>query len=511
MTARLERLLEASAARWGDRAATRDPETGAHATYRRLDELACGMRDALTAAGVRPGDRVGVSGKSIGTVATIFGALKAEAAYVPVDAGAPVARGASIFADCGVRAIVAPRELALGFRDELGVAADPVELPLLEEMGPDLVLVPGPGPTGAPDIDLGSDLAYVLYTSGSTGKPKGVMHTHASALAFVDWCSEAFAPTEEDRFSSHAPFHFDLSILDIYVPLKHGAELVLIGDELGKQPTGLAGVIAETGITVWYSTPSILRLIVEYGRLERFDHSALRWVLFAGEVFPIPHLARLLEAWPHPKYGNLYGPTETNVCTYFELPRTIPPDRSEPFPIGRACSGDRTRVVDTEGNEVAAGEEGELLVSGGSVMAGYWNRPDRTAGAFVTEGEGTRWYGTGDLVREDGEGELVFTGRRDRMIKRRGFRIEPGEIEAALYRHPEVSEAAVLGVAGEDGTTISAFLSSRDGAALSMIRLKQWCAENLPLYMIPDRFVFLDELPKTSTDKIDYRSLEQTT
>jgi non-ribosomal peptide synthetase component F len=142
------------------------------------------------------------------------------------------------------------------------------------------------------------DLAYILYTSGSTGKPKGVMLSHENAVSFVDWCSESFAPTAADRFSSHAPFHFDLSILDIHVCLKHGATLVLIGEDIGKDAPRLAQLIADERISIWYSAPSILALLAQFGGLAKHDYSSLRQVLFAGEVFAVKHLRALCELWP---------------------------------------------------------------------------------------------------------------------------------------------------------------------------------------------------------------------
>jgi amino acid adenylation domain-containing protein len=490
-----------AAARHGERTAAADPARSATITYGELDVLAERLAGFLREAGVGPGDRVGVAGKSIPLVAAILAIHRVRAAYVPVDAHAPAARGATILADCGVRGTLAAPEFASALATELGTTPSARGLPAFDPLGPELHWLPGPAPSsGDPE------LAYVLYTSGSTGKPKGVVHTHASALAFVDWCSETFQPDAEDRFSSHAPFHFDLSILDLFVPQQHGAAVILIEEELGKQPVPLAKTIAEQAISVWYSTPSILSLLVEFGRLERQAYPALRIVCFAGEVFPIGTLRRLKAIWPAPRYFNLYGPTETNVCTYFELPAEIPAARTKPFPIGTACSDDRTLVVDGE-RRVARGEEGELLVAGGSVMRGYWNLRERTASAFWIDA-GTRWYRTGDLVVEQEDGNLVYLGRRDRMVKRRGYRIEPGEIEAALHRHPLVREAAVLGRTEPDGsTTLHAFLAVRDGAQPSIVELKQWCAANLPMYMIPDRFRLLDALPKTSTDKVDYQTL----
>jgi amino acid adenylation domain-containing protein len=334
------------------------------------------------------------------------------------------------------------------------------------------------------------------------------MISQRNATAFVDWCSDAFTPREDDRFSSHAPFHFDLSVLDIYLSLKHGATLVLISEANGKDPVTLAALAAERRITCWYSTPSILSFLTQFGRIERHDWSALRIVHFAGEVFAVKHLRALKERVPHPRYFNLYGPTETNVCTFYEIPREIPPERAVPFPIGRPCPHYRHRVVDSEGQDVPLGQEGELWVSGPGVMMGYWNAPERDAEVFRTDARG-RWYRTGDIVFEPPDGDLVFVGRRDRMVKKRGYRIELAEIEAALYRHAEVREAAVVALRDEEnGVRIRAFLSFRERRP-SIIQLKQFCAEHLLDYMIPDQFAVLDSLPKTSTDKTDYQALKE--
>ncbi|MSU20346.1 MAG: D-alanine--poly(phosphoribitol) ligase, partial [Pedosphaera sp.] len=364
-----------------------------------------------------------------------------------------------------------------------------------------------PAPSAPSAVSDPSDLAYILYTSGSTGRPKGVMLSHGNAACFIDWCSDVFQPNESDRFSSHAPFHFDLSILDIYVSLKHGATLVIVEEQLGKDPVRLAPWIAEKRLTVWYSAPSILSLLAQFGKLDQYDYSSLRMVLFAGEVFPIRYLKRLQSLWPNRRYFNLYGPTETNVCTFYEVPQVIPATQTEPVPIGKACAHCQPLVVDEAGRELARGAEGELCIAGPSVLPGYWNLPDQTDGAFLP-GHKTRWYRTGDIVVELPDGNYKFLGRRDRMVKKRGYRIELGEIEAVLYRHPAIKEAAVLALPGDDGVRIKAFASTRDSAKLSVIELKKFCSENLPLYMVPDLFSCLDSLPKTSTDKTDYQKLK---
>ncbi len=354
-------------------------------TYEELAELSDRVRDRLWQLGVRPGDRVGMmQPKSIDSLASILGILKTGAAYVPVDFGSPVERGAFILSDCSVKAVLADSRCADKLQTEIqkqGAAPALISIAGSGGGGPLAAALSAADKTApAPPIESArtraDDLAYILYTSGSTGKPKGVMLTHENAVSFVDWCSEVFQPTAEDRFSSHAPFHFDLSILDIYVPLKHGASLVLIGEEVGKDPAKLAPLIQETGITIWYSTPSVLSLLTQYGNIPSYDYSKLRTVLFAGEVFPIKHLRALKSLLPDPRYFNLYGPTETNVCTYYEIPAQIPEERTDPFPIGHACSHSRTRVLDEHGQDVVAGAEGELCVSGPGVTQGYWNLPD---------------------------------------------------------------------------------------------------------------------------------------
>jgi amino acid adenylation domain-containing protein len=452
-------------------------------------------------------------------VATIFGALKAGAAYVPVDPQAPPARNAYILNDCSVRCVVMERRFEGRWREALQPLGPPPQILLVDEPGGGRGLAAalerepagGAVATASSAMSGPNDLAYILYTSGSTGKPKGVMLSHANAVSYVDWCSTVFSPSASDRFSSHAPFHFDLSILDIYVPLKHGGALVLIGEDVGKEPSRLAGLIEDRRLTVWYSAPSILSLLAQYGDLEKRALSSLRLVLFAGEVFPVKHLRAFKALIPGPRYYNLYGPTETNVCTYHEIPATISAERTDPYPIGKTCEHLLSRVVEVDGRDVAPGDEGELCIAGPGVMQGYWNLPEQTARSFLLDGAGARWYRTGDVVRANADGDYVFLGRRDRMVKRRGYRVELGEIEAGLYRHPAIREAAVVAIPDEEaGVRIRVFLSCREGQRPSLVQLKRFCAENLPLYMVPDAFDVLDALPKTSTDKIDYQRLKET-
>lgn len=489
----------------------------ADVAYGALDALSDRLRDRLVALGVRPGDRVGfVLRKSIDSVATLLGALKAGAAYVPVDAGAPAARGAYILHNCDVKAAIVDAEVADAVAAELAaLGAAPPTIVVDRRNGAGGAALAkaldghGAAPVAGTHGGRADDLAYILYTSGSTGRPKGVMLTQENATSFVDWCSEAFAPTAADRFSSHAPFHFDLSILDLHVCFRHGATLVLVNEDAGKDIPRLAELIAEQRISIWYSAPSVLALLAQFGQIPRREYPALRQVLFAGEVFAVKHLRSLCEQWPAPRYFNLYGPTETNVCTFHEVVPPVPDERTTPYPIGHTCSHLHSRVLDEQGNDVARGDEGELCISGRGVMQGYWALPEQTARGFHVDAGGVRWYRTGDIVTEADDGCYTYRGRRDRMVKRRGYRIELGEIEAGLYRHPGIKEAAVVARPDEEaGVVIVAFLAGQNGTRPSLIEMKRFCAQNLPLPMLPDRFVWQDSLPKTSTDKIDYQQLK---
>jgi len=294
----------------------------------------------------------------------------------------------------------------------------------------------------------------------------------------------------------------------LYVPLKVGATVVLIPADQGREPLGLAQLIAARRLTVWYSTPTVLSVLAQFGKMTRHDFTSLRLVLFAGEVFPVKHLRAVKELLPLARFFNLYGPTETNVCTWHPIPDVVGADRTEPYPIGRACSHFRARVVDAGGRDVPRAAEGELLMHGAGVMTGYWNLPQRTAESFLVDEGGGRWYRTGDVVTEGEDGVFSFVGRRDRMVKRRGYRIELGEIEAGLHGHPGVREAAVAATDDADGgVRILAYLAMAAGHSTSELEMRRYCVDALPAYMIPDGFTFLSALPKTSTDKIDYQHL----
>ena len=510
----LSQLLDLACSLRPDHVAVED-ERGVTCTYGELRRAADRLATCLHRWGVARGDRVGLYlPKGLEAVAAIHGTLRSGAAYVPVDPASPALRGASILADAGVKAVVVAAELAADLRQAwpgsgplprfvvVGEGRScPTDATWAQVLADD---APSPLPSSVDELDL----AYILYTSGSTGQPKGVMLSHANAFAFLDWCDHSFDLRADDRFASHAPFHFDLSIFDLYASCRAGATLVLIGESTGKEPARLARFLADRSISVWYSAPSILALLAERGGIDAEDFPAPGLVLFAGEVFPIAPLKKLRRAWPSAKFWNLYGPTETNVCTAHPIPDRIEVDREDPFPIGRACAPTLCKVVDERGRPVPSGTVGELVVCGPGVMLGYFGRPDLTSRAFFLDDQGA-WYRTGDLVTDEGEGTYRFHGRRDRMVKKRGYRIELGEIESALYKHEGIDRAAVIARATDDGASLVAFVAMKPGLKGSIIALKRHCTRHLPPYMIPDEVQFLSNLPTTSTDKVDYQGLKR--
>jgi amino acid adenylation domain-containing protein len=485
-------------------------------TYAELDANANRLARLLAAEGVRPGDRVALLiEKSPETVAAIYGILKAGGTYVPLDEQAPAARLAYIMRDAGVRLVVSSaarardwvvlREAGATF-DTVVVADGPVDGQL-----PDVRVVDwaelAKHDDAPVDVDVSSDdLAYVLYTSGSTGEPKGVMLSHRNCLAFVEWAADLVGVRPEDRVSSHAPFHFDLSTFDLFGAAVGGATVVLVPREQSVFPVELAGFIRDARITIWYSVPSILTLLTLRGGIGSPPPEALRTILFAGEVFPTKYLAQLMDLLPDVSFYNWFGPTETNVCTWYEVPRpasALPDD----LPIGKAIGGVTAIVADVDGKEVPHGDTGELLIQGPTVMHGYLGKPEQTERVLDTSGA-ERLYRTGDLVAYDDEGNLRFLGRRDAQIKSRGYRIELGEIERAIYSHEGVTECAVVPVPDDVVTNrIKAYVVAH---GLTDSELTGFCRSRLPRYMVPDEIEFRDALPKSSTGKIDRRKLTTT-
>ncbi|MFT5384184.1 MAG: non-ribosomal peptide synthetase component F, partial [Saprospiraceae bacterium] len=331
---------------------------GKQLTYKDLQEKAVLLKHTLEKQEIGMGHRVGVlSSKRIETVAGIFGISYSGAAYVPMDVEAPVSRNLFILGDCQVNALIIEASVFPEYKDDLLKEYCNVALSTLEG----LLFFCRKEPFSLSE-QLSKDIAFILYTSGSTGKPKGVMITHQNALSFILWANEVFDLSDQDVFASIAPFHFDLSVFDLYVSFRNGAQLLLIDAKTARNPRMLSTLIDQRKISIWYSTPTLLKLMLQFGKLAHFEHQSLRYVLFAGEVFPIPQLTRIKRAWSNAEFYNLYGPTETNVCTFFKIPKIVS-SQNIPFPIGKVCSFAEVKIVDPE-RKCQEVFEGELWVSG---------------------------------------------------------------------------------------------------------------------------------------------------
>jgi amino acid adenylation domain-containing protein len=492
-----------------------------HVTYGELASQARDLASLLSDLGAGPGDRVGVAmTKSADAVAAIYGVLASGAAYVPLDPDAPAARSAAVLRDCGVHRVVSD-DAKVADIPAMRAAGAPIDTLVVPTAGTtdDVDALPGvrvlardavQGATAEPRDANADDLAYVLYTSGSTGTPKGISLTHTNALAFVNWAVEEFAVGPDDRLSSHAPFHFDLSIFDLYAATHAGARVVLVPRAASVFPREVQRFIDGEQITIWYSVPWVLVQLVQRAKLSPGTLPTLRTLLFAGEVFPVRPLGELMDLLPHVRFANLYGPTECNVCTWFEVvPVTDTDNPIGDIPIGRAITGVDLLVV-VDGRIAGTGDVGELYVHGPTVMQGYWGDRERTDAALVAHPLGldapAPWLRTGDLVEVLADGNLRFRGRRDEQVKHRGFRIELGDVEAALSAHPKIAECAVVLEADERaGTRLVAHVVGDGSVDASEVR--QVAAQRLPRYMVPDDVVFIDTLPRTSTGKIDRRAL----
>ena len=520
----LQRLLTEAAARQPQRPAV--ASDGCLLTYQELDRLSNKVARALLRLGVAPGDRVGIlAPKSAAAVLGIYGALKAGACYVPLDPKAPAGRLSHIVRDSDTAVIVADdarTSQAAALADSVprpcsvvvaGVPGRPGREEAAVAVAQGAAMVPWTAVAGesaeplAEERAIETDLAYILYTSGSTGTPKGVMISHRNSLTFVDWAAAAAGLSERDRVCSPAPLHFDLSVFDIFATCQAAACLTVLPGRTATFPASIARWLETERISVWYSVPSVLTLLACYGTLRQFDLSGLRTVIFAGEVFPPKHLARLMADLPHPRYLNWYGPTETNVCTAFEVPAGEAD--AQPAPIGKACANTEVFAVTSEGSRVSRpGQVGELYVRGPSLMRGYWGQSAMTSEVLVRNPFRAEYdelvYRTGDLVTLDPAGNYVYLGRRDSMVKIRGYRVELGEVEAALYRHPAIAEATVLPVPDELlGSRLRAVVTTDGAGNLTREDVLDHCRRWLPGYMVPDMVEFREALPRTSTGKID--------
>lgn len=457
-------------------------------SFHELFEHAASLALRFTEQGIQKQDRIAlVLSKTTDAIIAVFASLLAGAIYVPIHPRWPRERIESVLSECAARLVIECDGTSPRITDRSTGACIPWHAPMKPIAGLDSL----------PRLVL-SDTALILFTSGSTGRPKGVVLSHSAVGTFVKWTAREFQIEASDRIACPSPLGFDLSTFDIFNMALCGATAVLVPDNIAWMPRFLTQFVREAQISCWYSVPSILTGMLQDGRFTAHQFPHLRLILFAGEVFPGPSLARLQAVVPNALCANLYGPTETNVVTWCRVPRGY--DGLQPLPIGFPCPYAFAKL------DAASGE---LLAGGDSLMNGYWHRPDETKRSFVTL-EGRRYYRTGDRASIASDGSLLFAGRLDRQVKRRGFRIELGEIEAALLQHEDILEAAAVAIECEQkGAVITAFFRLSASGALTLAAAKAHLGRRLPPYMLPDHILYLDAIPKGNRGKIDYIALSR--
>ena len=364
-------------------------------------------------------------------------------------------------------------------------------------------------PPEVPITDV--DPSYILHTSGSTGMPKLILHTHRSAMSFVDWAVAEYSLTDEDRLSNHSSHHTCFATFDYYAAAAVGATTVILPPSVLMMPASLSTRIEEEQISVWYSVPAALIQLSLRGNLETRNLDTLRWILFAGETFPEKHLRRLMEQIPSARFSHVYGSTEVNVCTYYHLPEDG--DFVVPLPIGRPCSNATVEVVDEDLQTVPPGGVGELLVCGSAVMSGYLGEPERNRSVLVrrqTAGDPQEiYFRTGDRGRMLEDGNLTFVARADLQVKVRGHRVELEEVETALLSLESVEEAAAFTIPdGEGSSSLRAAVVTTQPAETRSHEIQATLKGRLPMHAVPTSIAVLDRLPRTPTGKVDRRALQ---
>lgn len=473
-------------------------EAGRTLTYEELDQRSGRMARQL--AGLRTGGEFIVAvylNRSIASVAAMLGILKAGAAFMPLDPSYPPDRLAYMLEDSGACAVISDADLAAR----------------LPGTGAILVLVDQEDAEGAHDVDgtpaadpaprRAAQLAYVIYTSGSTGKPKGVMCTHAGILNRLLWMRDTFEVSASDRILQKTPTSFDVSVWETFLPLISGACIVLARQDGHLDLDYLARLIAQARVTISHFLPSALQIFLDQEKVRGF--TALRHAFCGGETL-FYRTVTDFRAQSGARMHNVYGPTEASIgvtCWH------AGPREDGLVPIGKPIRNVRIHVLDSQFQPVTGAATGEIFIAGVQLARGYLDRPAWTAEKFVPDpfAHGERMYRTGDLGRWLPDGQLEFLGRGDHQVKLHGYRIEMGEIEAALMAHEDVTQAAVIVLKSDDGERLASFVASERKDAALPVQLRKLLRARLPHYMVPAQIVAVTALPTEPNGKVSRQSL----
>jgi acyl-CoA ligase (AMP-forming) (exosortase A-associated) len=489
--------------------------------FRKVLEDVSSLAAGLSSAGLTRGDRVGIYlDASIPQALSIYAISQAEGAFVPINAVLMPEQVKHIIHDCGMAGLITTRSRLLSLSEsgslpsslKFAITLGEGELPALPLRIYDFEELRNARQSSRrPCASISKDLGAILYTSGSTGKPKGVMLTHANLIAGASIVSTYLGITHTDRILAVLPFSFDAGLNQLTTAVQQGASITLINFVFARE---IVHALRKEKITGLAGVPTVWSLLVQpNSSLTAQPLPDLRYITNTGGAMPQNVLALLRRALPDTRVFLMYGLTEAFRSTY------LPPEELDrrPTSMGKAIPDTEILVIDENGKRCLPGEIGELVHRGPTVSMGYWGRPQDTQRVLRPNplvppemGDSERVCYSGDLVKTDDDGFLYFVGRRDTMIKSSGFRISPTEIEEALFSCGKLRGAAVIGIPDEVlGQSIKGFVVLRDGEIVNPEDLLTHCAGKLPRYMLPKEIEILQELPKTSSGKVDYPALRR--
>jgi len=508
VTVLLNGFLEGSAARLPDKEALICQEQ--HYTYSELDSLSNRVANALVERGVENGDRVGIFlDNSFESVVSIFGILKAGCAFVVVNPQTKAGKLCYILNNCGAKGLITHWKYrkvleaveknvsAVEFFFVCGADKERWTQEKRRAGLEEILTRQSDRPLGVRAIDI--DLAAIIYTSGTTGFPKGASFTHRAMISASTSITTYLENVESDIILNALPLAFDYGLYQLLMSMQMGATLVLQRDFVF--PYELVKAITRERVTGFPGVPTIFAMLLQLKNIERQDFSSVRYVTNTAAALPVRHIREIRQVFPKARIYSMYGITECKRVSY------MPPEELDdrPTAVGKGMPNEEAYIVNEAGERVGPGEIGELVVRGSNVMMGYWEKPEETA-KVLRPGRypGERVLYTGDLFKMDEDGYLYFVARKDNIIKSRGEKVSPKEVENIIYELPDVLEVSVVGVEDDVlGQVVKAKIVLKNGQdSLTERQVIAHCMQNMERFMVPKYVEFVSSLPKTASGKI---------